>query len=263
MNRINKQKLSKAYLVDKLGITKISRKFKIARHIVERDLKFYNISMRSINSTCHLTGNNNHWWQKIDEAKFIKMVKAGHTAKYIINYFNVNNKVIFRIAKKYNIKFPNVAKKKVVNKQALKQFEKVLRYYYYDLNFDKKQILEFLDLRYISLANYFKEFNIKRKPNKSPDEYKTVKAIRDCSYMYHWRKNCLKRDNHICQICGSEKQLHVHHILDFLTHSKYRFDIKNGITLCGGNHRSKESCHYKAHYSKLKNNIQYPFTGSL
>lgn len=264
MSRINKQKLSKAYLVDKLGITKISIKFKIARHIVERDLKFYKIPMRDVNDKYYLTGNNNnHRWKQINEIKFLELVEEGHTATEIINYFNVNRKVIFRAAKKFNIKFPNVSKKKVVNKKALKQFEKILRYYYYNLDFDKKQILEFLDLTYMSLANYFKEFRLKPKPNKSPEEYKTIRSIRNCSELYHWKKNCLKRDNNTCQVCGKKERLHVHHILDFLTNPKHRFDIKNGITLCGGNYRSKESCHYKAHFTNLKDSIQYPFIGSL
>ncbi len=261
--RLNKKELINAYIVEKLGITRTAKKLNVGRHIVERDLKFYKIPMRDVNDKHYLIGNNNHRWKQINEIKFLKLVEEGHTATEIINYFNVNNKVIFRVARKLNIKFPNVSKKKIVNKLALKQFKKVIEYYYYDLDFNRKQILEFLDLTYISLANYFKEFAIKLKPNKSPEEYYKIRAIRNCSALYHWKKNCLKRDNYTCQTCGKKDKLQVHHILTFMDYPEYRFDTKNGITLCGGNYRSKESCHYKAHYSELKNKIQYPFIGSL
>ena len=163
--RLSKKVLIKAYTIDKLSITEAAITLKVGRHIVERDLKFYNIPMRS--KAEFTKGSGNYNWVEVDETKLLKLVEKGYTAAKICKFLNLKRRKVYSIARKHGIKFPNISKKKVINKVALKQFEKVLRHYYYDLNFNKRQILEFLDLTYISLENYFKEFNIKRKKNNS------------------------------------------------------------------------------------------------
>jgi hypothetical protein len=63
---------------------------------------------------------------------------------------------------------------------------------------------------------------------------------------YNFRKNVLKRDEKICQNCGSNENLHVHHIKSFSKHPESRYDVNNGITLC-------KQCHQKEHKFKLYN----------
>jgi len=51
-----------------------------------------------------------------------------------------------------------------------------------------------------------------------------------------WAKEVKERDNHTCQYCGAEEELHAHHIFSA---SKWPFlaqNLNNGITLC-------KSCH--------------------
>lgn len=52
----------------------------------------------------------------------------------------------------------------------------------------------------------------------------------------NWVLNCLERDSYCCQRCGSNKNLQVHHVLNYSSHKKLRTDVNNGITLC-------ERCH--------------------
>lgn len=55
-----------------------------------------------------------------------------------------------------------------------------------------------------------------------------------------WRKSVLERDKHICQHCGDERNLYVHHISYWSDDPVNRVNIDNGITLC-------KSCHKKEH----------------
>lgn len=59
-----------------------------------------------------------------------------------------------------------------------------------------------------------------------------------------WRNDCLKRDNFMCQHCGSTEDLHVHHIKPYKSFPELRTDISNGITLC-------HECHKEVH-TKMK-----------
>lgn len=58
---------------------------------------------------------------------------------------------------------------------------------------------------------------------------------------YHeWRGQVFLRDNFSCQSCGDNKggNLNAHHIENYSNNKEKRFDINNGITLCGDCHTS-------------------------
>jgi len=47
-----------------------------------------------------------------------------------------------------------------------------------------------------------------------------------------WAMEVKKRDGLKCQHCGSQNNLHAHHIVKWKLDEKLRFDLDNGITLC-------------------------------
>ena len=53
-----------------------------------------------------------------------------------------------------------------------------------------------------------------------------------------WKTQVKKLDNSTCQICGSKKNIHVHHIIPQKLEPFFALDPVNGICLC-------EKCHYK------------------
>jgi len=66
-----------------------------------------------------------------------------------------------------------------------------------------------------------------------------------------WRASVLERDEYTCACCGSNKDLHAHHILPYSEYIELREDVDNGITLCDG-------CHKKFHinYGAYVTNVE-------
>jgi len=71
------------------------------------------------------------------------------------------------------------------------------------------------------------------------------KLLRVSSKHKIWRELIFLRDNFTCQnpncsFCGNKigGELHPHHIKSWAEYPKLRFDVNNGITLCGDFHRS-------------------------
>ena len=58
---------------------------------------------------------------------------------------------------------------------------------------------------------------------------------------YQWRKAVKERDNYTCQSCNSKEDLHSHHIKKFVDYPELRYDINNGLTLCGNCHRKTDT----------------------
>ncbi len=70
-----------------------------------------------------------------------------------------------------------------------------------------------------------------------------------------WRISVYQRDKFRCRwpSCRSNKKLNAHHILEWSTNPLLRFNVQNGITLCGKHHTmvtGKES-HYSVFLSQL------------
>lgn len=77
------------------------------------------------------------------------------------------------------------------------------------------------------------------------------REARNSHYNTTWRKSVLNRDDYTCQCCGNKDNLQVHHILNFLTHVKLRYDESNGITLCDNCHRL-----FHSKYGFKNNNLE-------
>ena len=58
-----------------------------------------------------------------------------------------------------------------------------------------------------------------------------------------WAKKIKKRANYKCEMCGSDSNLHAHHIIEWQYSIKGRLDLDNGQCLC-------EECHKKVHNDK-------------
>lgn len=72
-----------------------------------------------------------------------------------------------------------------------------------------------------------------------------------------FRKDVLKRDGFMCQMCKSKKRLNVHHIIKWSSAASLRFDIDNGITLCSNCHKSiggKESSYIQYFIDIIRRN---------
>jgi len=82
-------------------------------------------------------------------------------------------------------------------------------------------------------------------------EYKSPEWHRErCSKKFKdWKGKVIKRDEGICQKCGSDEDLIAHHIYSFKTCVSGRYLKSNGITLC-------QRCHRAFHksYGIKKNN---------
>lgn len=79
----------------------------------------------------------------------------------------------------------------------------------------------------------------KKFVNDMIEEYAVV-TDRESFMVRRWRQKVLKRDNNICQHCGSTENLCAHHISYWSNDPINRVNVDNGITLC-------QECHAKEH----------------
>jgi len=103
-----------------------------------------------------------------------------------------------------------------------------------------------------SCYNHWRSINLRGKnaySYKDPKDRKSSenRILRALTSNKEWKRACLFRDNFICQICGSNKKLQIHHIKSFMRFPEFRHELSNGITLC-------KMCHLEFHkvYSLTK-----------
>ena len=86
---------------------------------------------------------------------------------------------------------------------------------------------------------------LKHRKGESNPRYKPIsldvrkERKRAGAQFKHWRKSILTRCP-VCIRCGSEENLHVHHLKGSHEYPESRFDPLNGVTLCA-------ECHIKFH----------------
>lgn len=85
------------------------------------------------------------------------------------------------------------------------------------------------------------EIELLDRKNQKFSWQKSLKDYRHTKQYSDWRKAVFERDNFTCQDCGQHGgYLEAHHIKSFKKYPKFRFDVKNGVTLC-------RACHLKRH----------------
>lgn len=70
-----------------------------------------------------------------------------------------------------------------------------------------------------------------------------------------WRIKVFERDDYTCQDCGvagNKSYLTSHHIKSFTYHTKLRFELSNGKTLCENCHEKTDNYKSKAKLDKYK-----------
>jgi len=60
-----------------------------------------------------------------------------------------------------------------------------------------------------------------------------------------WREAIIKLKGCLCELCGSDKRIHIHHIKCFYEFPELRTDINNGQVLC-------QSCHMKLTWAEKR-----------
>ncbi len=70
-----------------------------------------------------------------------------------------------------------------------------------------------------------------------------VRLFRKSRRYQQWRRAVLRRDQHICQVCGTEGVNIAHHIKSVKNHPSLRFELDNGVAVC-------YSCHNQIHKRK-------------
>jgi hypothetical protein len=72
---------------------------------------------------------------------------------------------------------------------------------------------------------------------------KEYKCIRNSAAFREWRNAIFNRDDYTCQQCGARSKagqpitIYPHHIKSFTYYPELRFDINNGLTVCGECHK--------------------------
>lgn len=93
-------------------------------------------------------------------------------------------------------------------------------------------------------VEYRKNRNGSKNPNWKGGITEEWRSDRSSQQYWEWQGAVFGRDGNTCQKCGFHDKfsrgLNAHHILNFGTYKALRFDINNGITLCG-------ECHVEFH----------------
>jgi len=76
------------------------------------------------------------------------------------------------------------------------------------------------------------------------EEDKAQKGFYQSKHWKETRADVLERDDHECQACGKEEDLHVHHIQP-VSAGGPRFELNNLVTLCDTHHREWEGLYLR------------------
>lgn len=80
-----------------------------------------------------------------------------------------------------------------------------------------------------------------------------LRELRKSNEYNHYRQEVLKKDNYKCIICGTNKNLEVHHIYPFATYPKERLNPAYGICICKQHHNVGSPISFHTVYGKFDN----------
>lgn len=228
------------------------------------------------------------------DEEIMRLYNEGKSSTEIANMFKMCHNSILKHLKKCGIKRRTLSESQFNynNKEfpdELKSYEKL--YDLYVINkLSKKDLSDMLNVSTHVIDRCLKEFNIPIRGNseakkwlftgKEAGNYKdgrTSLYARLREYFKKWQaRSVIKRDGYCCQMCGSKKHLHVHHIIPFkqifedilsehpnlnpidnadelyeiATHDERMNSLDNLITYC-------KECHlFKVHGYKRNNKIK-------
>lgn len=81
---------------------------------------------------------------------------------------------------------------------------------------------------------------LKRCYDERGRKYSVNNLARKNREYLEWRRQVFERDGFTCQECGSNKDIHPHHIKSFFEYPGLRYNVHNGLTLCS-------ICHGEVH----------------
>lgn len=88
-----------------------------------------------------------------------------------------------------------------------------------------------------------KEYQSLHRDNSLPEGWRRFREYRK------WRNDVLNRDERTCKLCGSNKRLVAHHIIEAQDDMSLKYEVSNGITLC-------QICHIEIHVNGSHNYIE-------
>jgi len=204
----------KLYIDKQLSIRQISNQIGVSPNTVRRDLVKFNIERRDKNE-------RDDWWQN-KHFLYKKYVDENLSTTDISKLVDVSPKTVSHWLSRFSIKVrPSGGSYKKGTKMS---------------NASKKKMSEAKKGKYRGKDN----------PNWRGNLVSTEKRLRASYKNKLWRNSVLERDEYICQKCGAQDNLHVHHILEFSKFPEQRFNINNGITVC-------MSCHEDIHKRSFPN----------
>lgn len=92
-----------------------------------------------------------------------------------------------------------------------------------------------------TIKNHYRTGRMKRRSGASSNLWRggiasLQNSLRHTAEYKAWRKAVYERDNFECRRCGTNKDLHAHHIKEFSKYEALRYVVDNGITLCRKHH---------------------------
>ena len=80
-----------------------------------------------------------------------------------------------------------------------------------------------------------------------------LQELRQSPDYYLYRQEVMKKDGYQCIVCGSHKNLEVHHIYPFATCPNHRLDFKTGICMCWNHHSVASPISFHKIYGRYDN----------
>lgn len=141
--------------------------------------------------------------------------------------------------KEYRRQISLTMKEKFNTEQMRNQCVKVAFDQWHD-NHERKDDLAKLNQDRWSNVDYRDDVRAKISRSKGGSGDLAVLDDYDRTKMNNWCKSVKRRDNYICQKCGTNENIHAHHIKPKSKFPELKYIVENGMSLC-------QKCHFDLH----------------